>query len=180
MFKYVSDISLLSHYIVDNFITDKNIALDATLGNGHDTNFLALNFKKVYAFEIQSEPCIQYNKIKKCNTVVINDSHHNFEKYIIENVNCLMYNLGFLPGGDKGITTLTETTIQSIQNGLKILAHGGIMTIAVYIGHSEGEKEKNCILKYVETLHKNEFGVMEHKYLNRSKTSPMLIVIEKK
>lgn len=40
MFKYVSDISMIFHYIIKEFLENKNSAIDATLGNGHDTDFL--------------------------------------------------------------------------------------------------------------------------------------------
>lgn len=91
-----------------------------------------------------------------------------------------MYNLGFLPGASKDITTLHETSLLSIKAGLNLLNDNGIMSICIYTGHDEGKKEKTCILKFLEDLPKNEFGVMIHKYLNRSKTAPMLVIIEKK
>ena len=50
MFKYVGDISKISHYIIDKFLENKNIAIDATLGNGYDTDFLSKKFTKVYSF----------------------------------------------------------------------------------------------------------------------------------
>ena len=84
MFKYVSDISLLAHYIIDNFISNKNIAIDATLGNGHDCDFLSELFKKVYAFDIQEEAVNSYKSKNKENVEVILDSHENFETYIKE------------------------------------------------------------------------------------------------
>ena len=116
----------------------------------------------------------------KENVNVINDSHHKFKEYIDEGVDCIMYNLGFLPGGDKSVTTMHETSLQSIKEGLQLLNNGGIMTICIYRGHNEGKKEESCILDYVVSLPKNKFGVMEHSFLNRSEVAPMLIVIEKK
>ena len=180
MFKYVSDISDLSHYIIEKFVTNKNIAIDATLGNGYDSDFLSEKFSKVYSFEIQKDPCTKYNENKNHNITVINDSHHKFEEYISENVDCIMYNLGFLPGGNKEITTVAKTTIDSIKSGLKILNSGGIMSIAIYIGHDEGMEEENEIMKLVSVLPKDKYGVIQHKYINRSKVAPILIVIEKK
>lgn len=181
MFKYVSDVSNLSHHIIEKFIENKNIAIDATLGNGHDSNFLASVFEKVYAFDIQQEACNNYvNSNKNTNVIVINDSHHKFLNYIKSDVNCITYNLGFLPGGNKEITTLASTTLESIKHGLKILSSGGLMSIAIYRGHTEGLDEESCILKFAKELPRNIYGVMIHKYLNRASTSPTLIIIEKK
>lgn len=180
MYKYVGNISDLSHYIIENFISDKDVAIDATLGNGYDTDFLSDLFNKVYTFDIQEEACNNYIENKKNNVIVINDSHHLFKNYISEEVNCIMYNLGFLPGGNKNITTLHKTSLESIKEGLNILKSGGIMTICIYRGHYEGKIEETCILEYLKTLPKNQFGVMVQSYLNRQEISPLLVVVEKK
>lgn len=180
MFKYVADISNLSHFIIKEFLESKVVAIDGTLGNGFDTDFLCENFKKVYSFEIQKEACDKYKEKNKDNVDVINDSHHLFKNYISEGVDCIMYNLGFLPGGDKGITTMHTTSLQSIKSGLEMLKSGGIMTICIYKGHTEGKIEESCILSYLSDLPKNKYGVMNHSYLNRAETSPSLVVIEKK
>lgn len=180
MFKYVADISNLSHFIINEFLENKVVAIDGTLGNGFDTDFLSKKFEKVYSFEIQKEACSKYKERNKENVHIINDSHHLFKNYINENVDCIMYNLGFLPGGDKGITTMHNTSLESIKSGLEMLKCGGIMTICIYKGHTEGKIEETCILKYLSDLPKNKYGVMTHSYLNRSDTSPSLVVIEKK
>ncbi|MEG2787305.1 MAG: class I SAM-dependent methyltransferase [Romboutsia sp.] len=180
MFNYVGDISELSHYIVTNFIKNKVVAIDATLGNGYDSDFLSDKFKTVYSFDIQNSACENYKRKKKENVKIILDSHHKLDEYISGNVDCIMYNLGFLPGTSKDITTLHDTSMESIKKGLELLNEGGIMTICIYIGHDEGEKEKSCILDYVKGLSKKEYGVMLHKFLNRSNVAPMLVVIEKK
>lgn len=181
MFKYVSDISDLSHSIIENHLEKKIIAIDATLGNGYDTDFLCERFEKVYSFDVQEEACLNYKLKNRKNVSVVNDSHHKFDEYVIEDkVNCIMYNLGFLPGSNKEITTLAKTTMKSIEAGLEILDSNGIMTIAIYRGHSEGKNEENFIMEYVRNLPKNIYGVMLHEYLNRAKSAPLLIVIEKK
>lgn len=180
MFKYVADISVISHSIIENFLENKNCAIDATLGNGHDTDFLKENFKKVYAFDIQKEACKNYEEKGYDNVVVINDSHSEFENYIKEEVDCIMYNLGFLPGGNKEITTMHESSLKSIKDGLELLASGGIMTICIYTGHNEGKIEETCIMEYLQALPKNKFGVMEHSFINRKNNPPKLVVVEKK
>lgn len=180
MFKYVADISVIAHNIIEDFLEEKVVAIDGTLGNGHDTDFLAKNFKKVYAFDIQEEPCKKYKEKGIENVQVIHDSHDKFNEYINEGVNCIMYNLGFLPGGDKEITTQHETSLKSIQDGLEILMPGGIMAICIYRGHNEGKKEETCILEYLQSLNKARYGVMLHSYLNRTNNPPLLVIVEKK
>ena len=180
MFKYLGNISDLSHDIIDNYLENKNIAIDATLGNGYDTDFLEEKFNKIYSFDIQKEACDNYRLKEKDNVILINDSHHKFLDYINEKVDCIMYNLGFLPGGNKEITTLHETSLESIKCGINILNSGGIMTICIYRGHYEGKLEESCILSFLKDLDKKQYGVMLHSYLNRDIKAPMLAVIEKK
>ena len=180
MFKYVGDISEISHFIIDKFLDNKGIAIDCTLGNGHDTDFLSENFNKVYSFDIQKVACDNYNIKNKENVNVIHDSHHLLKEYIDESVDCIMYNLGFLPGHNKDITTMHETSLASIKVGLDLMKSGAIMTIAIYRGHNEGKKEETCILPYVSSLDKSKYGVMLHSFMNRNDISPVLVVIEKK
>jgi Putative rRNA methylase len=179
MYKYINNISDIGHFIIDNYLENKRVAIDATLGNGHDTDYLSSKFQRVYAFDIQKNPCEVYISKKKENVKVINDSHHKLKDYVKEPVDCIIYNLGYLPGGDKNITTLYETSLFSIKIGLELLDYGGIMVICIYRGHNEGKKEETCILSYVKNLPKNEFGVMGHSYLNRDINAPTLIIIEK-
>ncbi|MGM9978797.1 MAG: tRNA (mnm(5)s(2)U34)-methyltransferase [Clostridium sp.] len=179
MYKYVGDISTISQNIIKNYLENKEVAIDGTLGNGHDTDFLSENFKRVYAFDIQKEACLNYERKNRENVNVINASHHLFKEYIKEGVDCIMYNFGFLPGGDKNITTLHETSLKSIKEGLDLLKSHGIMTLCIYTGHSEGKKEESFILEYLKELPKNEYGVMVHSFLNRN-NAPKLVVVEKK
>ena len=179
MFKYVSDVSILSHNIIKEYVKDKNIAVDATLGNGYDCDFLSSCFKKVYAFEIQKEACEKYID-KNNNVIIINESHHKIDEFVKEEISCICYNLGYLPGGNKEVTTLAETSLKSIQLSLEMLCPNGIMAIAIYRGHNEGKEEESCILQYLRGLPKNKFGVMLHECINRSNTSPLLVIVEKK
>ncbi|GLC32661.1 tRNA (mnm(5)s(2)U34)-methyltransferase [Clostridium omnivorum] len=179
MYKYVGDISVLSHNIILKYSNNFICAVDCTLGNGHDTDFLAKHFKHVYAFDIQEIATENYLKNSNKNTVVINDSHDKILQYINEPVDCFIYNLGFLPGGDKNITTKAVSTINSINAALELLTNGGIIAISIYCGHAEGKIEREVLLDFASNLNKHEYGVMLHSFLNRSKDAPMLLIIEK-
>ncbi|MDT8716381.1 class I SAM-dependent methyltransferase [Clostridium sp. 19966] len=180
MFNYVNDVSTLSHYIIKNFCTNFETAIDATLGNGHDSDFLSTLFKKTYAFDIQ-EICINNYKNKFNNNVeLILDSHANILAYVKEPIDCAVFNLGFLPGGNKNITTNYSSTVKGVKTALELLNRNGIITVAIYSGHHEGIIERQALINFLETLPKNLYGVMLHSVLNRYNSPPELIVIEKK
>jgi hypothetical protein len=179
MFKYVSDVSNVAQDIVKRYCTSFDCAIDATLGNGHDTDFLIQYFDKIYSFDIQS--CAIENYKERCSDKVtlIHDSHEFLDKYINNKVDCVMYNLGYLPGGDKNITTEVNSTINSIKVALKLLKDNGLMTICIYNGHSEGKLERDSLMRFLSTLSKKDYGVMLHNFFNRT-NAPELMVIEKK
>lgn len=179
MYRYVGDISALYHNIIENYCTEFYTAIDCTLGNGFDTDFLSEKFHKVFAFDIQESAINQYKTKNKGNVSLICDSHANLTEYVEEKVDCIVFNLGFLPGGNKEITTKAGSTIESIRQSLTLMKEGAIMTIAIYSGHEEGMKEKEAVLNLVAGLPKDDYGVMLHSFFNRNKNAPMLLVIEK-
>lgn len=179
MYSYVGDLSKLTHNIIKSYCKNFDLAVDCTLGNGQDCDFLRENFKKVYAFEIQEEAAKKYLEKNYNNVEVIINSHEYIKDYIKEEVDCIMYNLGFLPGGDKNITTIYEASLESIKESLELIRPGGFITVAAYPGHEEGRKEKEGLYSFFKTLPKNKFGVMEHNFFNRNSNSPSLIIIEK-
>ena len=178
MFNYVGDISNIAQHIIKKYLNNFDAAVDATLGNGYDTDFLCNNFKKVFSFDIQNGPIENYKVKNRDNVTLVNSSHENLKAFINCKIDCIMYNLGFLPGGDKSITTEATSTILSIKEALTLLSPGGIISIAIYTGHEEGKIEEVAILEFVKNLPKREYGVMIHLFINRT-NSPMLVIIEK-
>ncbi len=160
-------------------------AIDFTMGNGHDTKFLSETVGehgRVYAFDIQ-EAAVESTKktLADCpkNYTLIHDSHHNVKNYVEEPIKAGMFNLGFLPGGDKSITTMRETTMPAIKAAISLLGRDAILTVAVYPGHEEGEKEGEMVQKYLSSLDRFTYSVALIKIIN-SPTSPFFYVIETK
>ena len=181
MFNYINSFNNIMHNIIaNNKIANNKIVIDATLGNGHDTDFLKDNFETVYSFDIQEMAVNNYKEKNISNVNVILDSHENFKKYINEEVDCIVYNLGYLPGANKHITTKTDSTLKSVEEGLDILSKNGIMFIAMYPGHEEGAREKDSILELAKNLNTKHFGVLYQEFINRPNNPPCLLVIEKK
>lgn len=130
-----------------------DVAIDATLGNGHDSLFLSSLFKKIYAFDIQN---LAIKRSKKrlnniSNVEIILDSYTNFDNYILEKVDLILYNLGFLPGSDHKIITSAKDTIISIKKGIDMLKDDGQIIIVIYTRH-DSYQEYNDILSFLKTL----------------------------
>ena len=179
MYTYITNVVKLAQDIVDSKVQQRRIAVDATLGTGGDADFLATRFDKVYAFDIQQKAIDDYQSRKPDNLTLIHDSHHHFSTHISETVDCFMYNLGYLPGSDKLVTTQSATTIESMRTGLDILSSGGLMVIVIYTGHPGGKEERDAVLAFAKSLDKRRFAVLTQTFLNRSEDAPMLVVIEK-
>ncbi|MBZ4662368.1 MAG: SAM-dependent methyltransferase [Caloramator sp.] len=184
MYKVVLKATSLAHKIVEKVVVDGDVVVDATLGNGNDSLFLSsLTINgMVYSFEVQKSAVDRFNKIIDeegiKNIKVINNGHQNMDLYIDKKVKAIMFNLGYLPGSDKTITTKSYTTLEAVQKGLKLLVPGGVMTIAVYVGHEEGQREAEDLLKEITELDSKHFSVMNINFINR-KNAPFLLVIEK-
>jgi len=91
-----------------------------------------------------------------------------------------MFNLGYLPGSNnKSLTTKRETTLPAVKDALDILDSDGILLIAVYPGHAEGEIEGKLLAEYFETIDRHEMSISRFQIIN-SPTSPYFFICEKK
>ena len=169
--------------IMDNQLKPNDLVVDATVGNGFDTLFLANLVSKghVYGFDIQKKAIDNTSKLLNDNNInnatLINDSHDKMLNHLKENtISLIVFNLGYLPNGDKTITTNYKTTITAINQGLKLLNHKGIILIVVYPGHSEGLKESIEINQFLSNLDNYKI----EKFFNTdNEKAPYLIKITK-
>lgn len=178
---------VLSKEICRLKIREGDNVVDATMGNGNDTAFLCElvgSSGKVYAFDIQ-EDAIQKTKerITKLNfedrIELIHDGHENIDRYVLEKVKLVIYNLGYLPKGDKSITTKSETTVESIKKSVDILDDDGIILLVIYPGHQSGMQEKLAIEDFTKSLDQKLFSVVNMSFTNQINNPPEIICIEK-
>lgn len=183
----------LAHTYWQSLLRVGDIAIDATCGNGQDTLLLAqlcLNDLQglIYAIDILPK-AVELSKVHLQNN--LNEKsfqrihwhvrcHSQFPQEIAtESVKLIVYNLGYLPGGgNKNLTTQVETTLQSLKQALQLIQPGGAVSMTLYPGHSEGEKEEHEILKFVKELSPFSWNCCHHRWLNRAK-SPSLLLIQK-
>ena len=179
------DLLDLHKYFILKHLREGDVAVDFTMGNGHDTEFLSRTVGEtghVYAFDIQAQAIESTRKHLReagCpeNYTLIHDSHHKVKEYVHEKFKAGMFNLGWLPGGDKSIYTLRETTLPAIQAALELMDRDAILNIAVYPGHEEGNLEGRMVVDFLSTLSKYRFACTRVNILN-SPTSPYFIVVE--
>lgn len=164
-----------------------DVAVDFTMGNGHDTEFLCRTVGEkghVYAFDIQ-EAAVASTRANLAasgcpeNYTLIHASHHLVRDYVQCPIRAGMFNLGYLPGGDKSITTMRQTTLPAIEAAISLLGPSSILSVAVYPGHAEGEAEGKLVCEYLSTLDRFRYSVAQIRILN-SPTSPFFMAIETK
>lgn len=172
--------------IIEKFVEEGFTCLDATVGNGNDT--IKLSGKvgesgRVYGFDIQktaieitTEKLSKYGYIDR--TILINDSHTKLDDYIKEQLDFAIYNLGFLPKGNKEIVTNEKTTIESIKKALNLLKKYGILVVVSYIGHENGLDEYKAVYKYLSLLDQKKFNVLELNFINQINNPPRLFCVE--
>lgn len=165
----------LSHrYISWLFPQGGDYAIDATLGRGKDSLFLAQHFKKVAAMDIQGEAVQGF---QGPDHVTLHQMDHSKIKELGGRPDLIVYNLGYLPGSDHRIRTQSASTIRSLKNALDMLKAGGFIIIAFYRGHDAGE-EAAALKEFLQTL-PGQYGVLYQEFINRPNDPPGLVLIEK-
>ena len=180
------DLLELHKYFILNHLKEGDVAVDFTMGNGYDTEFLSKTVGEsghVYAFDIQKaavESTAKRLLEVGCpqNYTLIHDSHHKVKDYVKTPFKAGMFNLGWLPGGDKSIHTLRESTLPAVFSAIKLLKKGGLVTINVYPGHAEGKCEGELLMQELSKLSKFEYCVFVFRLVN-SPEAPFIIGIEK-
>lgn len=121
------------------------LAIDATLGRGRDSLLLAPRSKKLLGFEIQASALEEAKRqLEGYNVDLYPHCHSKMDQFVWGPVDLIIFNLGYLPGGDKSLCTHPATTEQAIRKGLELLRSGGRLLIVAY-GHDQGQEERRMI-----------------------------------
>ena len=180
-----------SHYLLARIIDEGDYVIDATCGNGHDTGFLARlvgEYGHVLAIDIQEE-AIESTKNELENRGLMDQvelklANHieilSIADYKDMKPKAIIFNLGYLPGGDKKIVTEVEDTLKALKDSLSLIAKGGLLVVTAYPGHEEGFREKREILAWLKDLNYKIFNVANYNFLNQRKNPPEVFAIQKR
>jgi 16S rRNA C1402 N4-methylase RsmH len=131
------------------------IVVDATVGTGRDTRFLAEAVGeggRVHGFDIQAEALSQARERLGPLSGRVR-FHRTGHQAMLETlpdaeqgrVAVVMFNLGYLPGGDMHRTTRAGTTLAALASALELLAPGGLLSVVAYTGHPGGREEAEAV-----------------------------------
>jgi SAM-dependent methyltransferase len=169
---------------------DGALAVDATVGNGYDTLFLAHRVGpkgKVLGFDVQKAALAGARELLKFvgsldRVSFIHDSHSRLADYLPPEaaIQGAMFNLGYLPRGNRQIITRPDTTVMALRGVLANLAVRGRITILAYREHEGGNLEYLEVREFLEQLPDHEWIIEEFVSASDSSIAPRLFRIQRK
>ena len=177
----------LARDVLERAVQPGDTVIDATMGNGHDTLMLCEAVGpegKVYAFDIQEAAVAETGKLLQAHGMadrarLIRSGHEHMLEFVKEPVRAVVFNLGWLPGGDHAVTTHWETTSRAVQAALELLQSGGVLVICAYPGHAEGDRERQELTGMLGGLNNREYNVLRQQFLNANAGAPECFVVQK-
>ena len=174
------------------YVIPGDVVIDATSGNGHDTLTLAEavgDLGQVIALDIQQSALesagVLLHANAKENVTFVQGNFRN----LAELTTCLLhdrkpsaivFNLGYLPGGDKSVTTVREDSVEAVKQALELVAVDGVVTVVLYCGHEAGKAEKKAVLDMAAELPASRFHAVYGGMINQRKDPPEVLWITKK
>lgn len=178
-----------SHELLTASVTSGDFVIDATVGNGHDTEFLAsLVGPKghVLGFDVQASGLMNADARLKGNQYsnyqLVHAGHEHVTEYLTDDqiVGGAIFNLGYLPGADKSVITHGETMLAAIAGILPHLKQNGLIVLVVYYGHPGGQTEVDQLLSYVQELPQKNYHVLQYQFINQANQPPYILAIQKR
>ncbi|MEQ9104228.1 MAG: class I SAM-dependent methyltransferase [Rhodothermales bacterium] len=184
-------ITNIVHTMVREVIRPGDRVVDATCGNGHDSEFLAAKVGPeghVWSLDVQ-DAAVQATRMRlstaglAVQSTVVQADHASLATVVPAawkgTVSAVLFNLGYLPGADRGIRTRPGSTIAALGDALDLLRQDGMVSVVVYPGHEGGADESHAVRGYVSALDPKQFGVWRYESMNGPPTVPWLAIIRR-
>lgn len=175
----------VAHMLLIEKLSTAKVIVDATCGWGKDCTFLAQYSPKdalVYAFDIQSTAIEHTAKMLQeldllQKVILLQDSFVNFSKYVLQPIDIAVFNLGYLPQGDKNITTNVDELKCVIPEIIHKL-NNGILLLVSYPGHRQGSEEDMWLQEYFAALDNKNYNIGRYVLLNHTSKAPVVYILE--
>lgn len=159
------------HQQLETLLRPGDVVLDATAGNGHDTLAMARRVGPegcVVAIDRQAEAIeatrqrLVDNGCGDCCELITGD--HAAQLAMLApryagRIRAITFNLGYLPGGDKTITTSSSSTRTALDAAAQLLAEDGCLFVTAYRGHPGGMDEAAAVADWMHRQASNAWTV---------------------
>jgi len=177
----------LSHLLARCFVRPGDRAVDATCGNGHDTLLLAGLVGPqghVWGFDIQQTAIVETARrlaeVGLADRVtLLHSGHEHLGRYLAVPVQAVLFNLGYLPGGDRSLVTRPETSVAALEQSLQLLAPSGVVLVTIYPGHGGGDEERQAVDGWAAALDPRNYHSWRMGQLNVASDAPYGVIVQK-
>jgi len=177
-------------FFIRDYLKDRDQlnVVDATTGNGNDSLKMLKAMKSnsfLTGFDIQGKALENTDELLRQeafeNYRLIEDGHENIGEYFSAySVDFIIYNLGYLPKGDKKIYTQTSKTLKSLRSAMNLLKRKGLIAVVTYPGYEPGAHEHMEVLKFLKEVGQKEFNIFHGNFINQKNNPPNLFLIERR
>lgn len=181
----------LAHLMMQQTIKPGDWVIDATVGNGHDTLFLAELVGpsgRVFGFDVQDTALETTARrvVDHPQVTLIHAGHETMTECLATHgfpegqnrLTAAMFNLGYLPGAQKTVTTRPDTTLLGLEQALACLRIRGLVTLVLYPEHPGGADEASAVRLYAQSL-PGSFAATLQMRINALRPAPELLAIER-
>ncbi|MCB1792528.1 MAG: methyltransferase domain-containing protein [Gammaproteobacteria bacterium] len=154
-------LTAVAQHAVAEVVGSGDRVVDATVGNGHDTLFLARQVApdgRVIGFDVQPAALdATLTRLREAGldgvATLLASGHEHLHDAVPAgwrgDVGAVMFNLGYLPGGDKTRITQAPTTLAALDQAAALLRAGGLLSLLVYRGHAGAADEAAAVASWV-------------------------------
>lgn len=163
--------------------------MDATCGNGHDTQFLctlAGPAGHVLGLDIQQQAVDNTNArlaaagYGAVGRAVLHDHARLAELVQPGTADCVLFNFGWLPGAEHDVHSTADGSVPALRAALEALRPGGVLAAVLYSGKVIGDAEKQAALAFFKALPLTRYTVLVCEFANWAQTAPLPCFVIKK
>ncbi len=164
-------------------------ALDATLGQGHDTKILleaVTATGRVFGFDVQAQAVDAVRQLFSMHGQfeAFLQNHAEMSHYLPATakarLRAAVFNLGYLPGSDHRVTTQTASTLAALACSLEWLAPDGVLSCTCYPGTTQGALETSAVLQWAEGLPSSSVRQTRIESVGTRERGPLVLWLEKR
>jgi len=167
-----------AHLYWENLLKPGDHVIDATCGNGKDALKLAKLVPEGHVYALDIQQCALQKARASIPYSNISYLHQSHTTLPAGEFKLIVYNLGYLPGGNKELTTMAKTTLQSLAKAAQLIVIGGGLSITCYPGHPEGGREEAAVQEWVEGLDSKNWLIARHFWREKSPSLFYIIKIK--